>query len=128
MLAESPVEGGMILIPNHLTDLLQREAFPDVIFRHHHPAVGHKIVECHIRLLLEHLGHGGHTDTAVGGNDPQGDPLIQMSIYISRDLLQHGVFSLCGTGAFLTDFFVHLFRKDLLLKLEAADYSRSVNS
>ena len=115
MLAESPVEGGMILIPNHLTDLLQREAFPDVIFRHHHPAVGHKTVERNRFLPLKQLGHRGHTDTAVGGNDPQGDPLVEVRIHIGRDFLHYGALSLGGTGAFLTHSLFHLFRKGFLL-------------
>ena len=115
MLAESPVEGGMILIPDHLAYLLQRDVFPDVGFRHYHPAVGHKIVERNLGLLLKQLGHRGHTDTAVGGNDPQGDPLVEVRIHIGCDFLHYGALSLGGTGAFLTHSLFHLFRKGFLL-------------
>ena len=115
MLAESPVEGGMILIPDHLAYLLQRDAFPDVIFRHYHPAVGHKIVERNFGLLLKQLGHCGNTDTAVGGNDLQGEPVLQVGICIGGDFRHHGAFFLCGTGALLTCHLFHLFRKVLLI-------------
>ena len=115
MLAESPVEGRVILVTYHLSYLFQRNSFPDQLVSHDHPAIGNKIVEGSIGLFMKQLGHRGHTDTAVGGNDPQSDPFIQMGIHVGGDLRHHGLFSLCGTGAFLTHYLFHLFRKVLLI-------------
>ena len=114
-LAESPVEGGVVLVTDHLSHLLQRNTFADQSVSHDHPPLCHKIVEGAVCLLLKQLGYRGNTDTAVGGNDLQRDPLLQMGIHIGGDPGHHGIFSLCGTGAFLTHYLFHLFRKVLLI-------------
>ena len=122
MLAESPVESGVVLITYHLSHLLQRVVFPDQAVCLHHSALCDKIVEGAVGLFLKQLGHRGYTDTAVGGNDPQREPLLQMGIHIGSDFRHHGVLSLCGTGAFLTHHLIHLFRKVLLIKLAMAKF------
>lgn len=114
--AECPVEGGMVPVTGFLAHLFQRHAFPDQLYYHFHPAVGHKIVECSGCFQLEQLGHCRYADAAVGGDHLQGDFFRQMGVHISRDLIQKVLLSLAGTWAFLTSLQC-VFRKGSLLIL-----------
>jgi len=67
-----------------------------------HSAAGDILMEGHIQFFLEQLCHGGHTDSAVRGNDLQRDLLRHVRIHINRDLLLQALPPLSRSGAFLT--------------------------
>ena len=92
----------MVPVTDLLAHLLQGHTLPDQFLSHFQSALGHKIVKGGGGPFLKQLGHGGHTDTAVGGNVLQGQLFRQMGVHISGDLFQKNPLFLAGTRAFLT--------------------------
>ena len=126
ILPESPVEGGVVVVTDLLAYRFQGNTLTDQFLSQDHTAHGHEAMECHIALVLEHLGHGGHADTAVGSDSLQSQLFLQMLIHKGSDLEHHVLFLQTGTGAFLTAL-CNLFRKGFLLHMKMWTAKASVN-
>ena len=100
MLFECPIETGMVVETHLLSHFLQRDAPGDEGFRGFHPFFRQKLMEGGLGLALEELSHGRNADLKMFSHRLQRDPLIQIAVHISRNLIQQLLLALGSAKPF----------------------------